>query len=65
VLGVAFYQWALRGAPAGIVQPIVAVAPLLTIPFAAWIEHAAAPRMAYYAGSVLAIGGATGLVLAG
>jgi drug/metabolite transporter (DMT)-like permease len=63
VLGVACYQWALRSTPAGIVQPIVAIAPLLTIPFAAWIERAAAPRAAYYAGSLLAIGGATGLAL--
>lgn len=38
VLGVTAYQWALRGNPAGVVQAIVATAPLLTIPLAAWIE---------------------------
>lgn len=63
VLGVTFYQWALRTTPAGIVQPIVATAPLLTIPLAVWIEGAAKPRLSYYAGTVLAIAGATGLVL--
>jgi drug/metabolite transporter (DMT)-like permease len=64
VLGVTCYQWALRTTPAGLVQPIVAIAPLLTIPFAIWIESAARPRLSYYAGAVLAIIGATGIVLA-
>jgi drug/metabolite transporter (DMT)-like permease len=64
ILGVTCYQWALRSNPAGLVQPIVAVAPLLTIPFAIWIENAARPRLSYYAGAILAIAGATGIVLA-
>lgn len=63
IVGVTCYQWALRTTPAGLVQPIVATAPLLTIPFALWIEGAARPRWSYYAGSVLAIVGATGIVL--
>jgi len=53
VLGVTCYQWALRTTPAGIVQPIVAAAPLLTIPFAAWLEGTR-PRATYYLGAVLA-----------
>lgn len=64
VLGVVCYQWALRTTPAGLVQPIVAVAPLLTIPFAIWIEGAPKPRASYYFGTLVAIAGATGIVLA-
>jgi drug/metabolite transporter (DMT)-like permease len=63
VLGVTCYQWALRTTAAGIVQPIVATAPLLTIPFAVWLEGSAKPRASYYGGAVLAIAGAAGLVL--
>ncbi|MBI5688585.1 MAG: DMT family transporter [Verrucomicrobia bacterium] len=62
VLGVAFYQWALRTTPAGVVQPIVAAAPLLTIPLAAWLEGTR-PRGLYYAGAVLAVIGVTGLLV--
>ncbi len=62
VLGVTCYQWALRTAPAGIVQPVVAAAPLLTIPFAAWLEGTR-PRATYYVGAVLAVVGVSGLML--
>ncbi len=62
VLGVTFYQWALRTTPAGIVQPIVAASPLLTIPFAAWLEGTR-PRPSYYVGAVLAVAGTSGLLL--
>jgi drug/metabolite transporter (DMT)-like permease len=64
ILGVTCFQWALRTTPAGLVQPIVAIAPLLTVPFAIRIERAASPRLSYYAGAILAIIGATGIVLA-
>ncbi len=60
VLGVTCYQWALRTTPAGIVQPIVAAAPLLTIPFALWLEGAR-PRATYYLGVLLAVAGVSGL----
>jgi drug/metabolite transporter (DMT)-like permease len=60
VLGVACFQWALRTTPAGIVQPIVAAAPLLTIPFAAWLEGSR-PRGTYYFGAALAVAGVAGL----
>jgi drug/metabolite transporter (DMT)-like permease len=60
VLGVTCFQWALRTTPAGIVQPIVAAAPLLTIPFAAWLEGTR-PRGTYYLGAVLAVAGVAGL----
>lgn len=60
VFGVTCFQWALRTTPAGIVQPIVAAAPLLTIPFAAWLEGSR-PRRTYYVGAVLAVAGVAGL----
>lgn len=60
VLGVTCFQWALRTTPAGIVQPIIAAAPLLTIPFAAWLEGSR-PRGTYYVGAVLAVAGVAGL----
>lgn len=63
VLGVTCYQWALRTTPAGIVQPIVAAAPLLTVPFALLLEGQC-PRPAYYAGALLAVAGVSGLMLA-
>lgn len=62
VLGVACLQWALSTTPAGIVQPIVAAAPLGTIPFAAWLEKSR-PRPAYYLGATLAVLGVAGLFL--
>jgi drug/metabolite transporter (DMT)-like permease len=60
VLGVTCFQWALSTTPAGIVQPIVATAPLITIPLARWLEHAR-PRPLYYVGAVLAVAGVAGL----
>jgi drug/metabolite transporter (DMT)-like permease len=62
VLGVTCFQWALRTTPAGIVQPIVAAAPLLTIPLAAAMEGAR-PRATYYVGAVLAVAGVSGLLV--
>jgi len=63
VLGVTCFQWALSTTPAGIVQPIVATAPLATIPFAMWLERLR-PGPLYYAGAVLAVVGVIGLFLA-
>ena len=48
--------------PAAIVQPIVAAAPLLTIPFAALLEGAR-PRPRYYVGAALAVAGVAGLLV--
>lgn len=62
VLGVTFFQWALRTTPAGVVQSIVAAAPLLTIPFAVWLERAPRPRLSYYLAATLAVAGVAGLV---
>jgi drug/metabolite transporter (DMT)-like permease len=62
VLGVTCFQWALKTTPAAIVQPIVAAAPLLTIPFAALLEGTR-PRPRYYLGAALAVAGVAGLLI--
>jgi drug/metabolite transporter (DMT)-like permease len=63
VLGVTCYQWALRTNQAGIVLPIVAASPLLTVPIARMLERSRpAPR--YWIGAVLAVLGAAGLAVA-
>ena len=60
VLGVTCFQWALRATPAGIVLPIVATAPLLTVPIARALERSR-PTPRYWLGAVLAVAGAAGL----
>lgn len=62
VLGVVFFQWALSSTPAGIVQAVVATAPLLTIPIAGRLEGTW-PRRLYYVGAALAVAGLAGLFL--
>jgi drug/metabolite transporter (DMT)-like permease len=61
ILGVVGFQWALRSTPAGVVQAVVATAPLLTIPCAGWLE-AHWPRRRYWAGTTLAVAGVAGLL---
>lgn len=63
VLGVGCYQWALATTPSGIVLPIVATAPLLSIPIAFWLEGDRPPRRAI-AGGVLAVAGCIALTAA-
>lgn len=53
VLGVTCMQWALSTTPAGVVQPIVAMAPLLTAPVALGFGEAL-PRHRYFVGTLLA-----------
>ena len=62
VLGVTCYQWALRSTPAGIVLPIVATAPLLTVPIARALEHSR-PTPRFWLGALLAVAGAAGLAV--
>ena len=62
VFGVTCYQWALRTTQAGIVLPIVATAPLLTVPIARALEHSRPPPR-YWVGAVLAVLGAAGLAV--
>jgi drug/metabolite transporter (DMT)-like permease len=60
VLGVTCFQWALSMAKAGIVQSIVATAPLITAPVA-WRFGERVPRLRYFAGALLAVAGTVGL----
>lgn len=60
VLGVGCYQWALATSPSGIVLPIAATAPLLSIPIAFWLEGDRPPRRAIM-GGILAVAGCIAL----
>jgi drug/metabolite transporter (DMT)-like permease len=60
VLGVGCYQWALATTKSGIVLPIAATAPLLSIPIAFWLEGDRPPRRAIL-GGVLAVAGCIAL----
>jgi drug/metabolite transporter (DMT)-like permease len=60
VLGVTCLQWALSTTRAGIVQTIVATAPLLTAPLAFGLGEAL-PRGRYFAGAIVAIFGTAAL----
>ena len=62
VLGVTCFQWALRTNQAGVVLPIVATAPLLTVPVA-WALERSRPTARYWIGAVLAVTGAAGLAV--
>ncbi len=60
ILGVTCYQWALRTTPAGIVLPLVATAPLLTLPLA-WLMEGSRPTKSYYIAAFFAVLGTIGL----
>ena len=62
-LGVSCYQWALKTTPTGIVLPIVALTPLVIIPFARVIEGERPTRRSL-AGGVVAVIGVVALTLA-
>jgi len=65
VLGVTCMLWAISLVPnPGVVQAVAASATLLTVPFARRLE-AARPRIPYFLGCLLALGGIAGLWLAG
>jgi drug/metabolite transporter (DMT)-like permease len=59
-LGVSCYQWALATTPTGLVLPIVAITPLMVIPFARYIEGER-PSKRSLAGGVIAVLGAVAL----
>lgn len=63
VFAVGCYQWALATTPSGIVLPIAAIAPLLSIPIAYWLEGDRPPRRAIV-GGVLAVAGCIALTAA-
>jgi drug/metabolite transporter (DMT)-like permease len=59
-LGVSCYQWALQTTPTGVVLPIVAITPLVIIPFSYHLEGER-PTLRSLAGGVAAVAGAVGL----
>jgi len=61
--GVSCFQWALKTTATGVVLPIVALTPLVVIPFAAKFEGEK-PGARSLAGGVLAVAGAVALALA-
>jgi drug/metabolite transporter (DMT)-like permease len=64
VLGVTAMVWALQSMQPGLVQSVAAMAPLIAIPFAGWLEGYHPPRR-YWIGALVATGGLAGLALAG
>jgi drug/metabolite transporter (DMT)-like permease len=60
ILGVSAAIWAQQSLPSGEVQSIVATAPLISIPFARWLEGHTPPRL-YYVGAAIAIAGLVGI----
>lgn len=61
-IGVSFLQWALKTTPTGIVLPIVAITPLVVIPFARRLENERAGWRSL-AGGVIAVCGAVVLAI--
>jgi drug/metabolite transporter (DMT)-like permease len=62
VAGVGCYQWALATAPSGIVLPIAATTPLLSIPIAHWLEGDQPTRRSIV-GGLVAVAGCIALTL--
>ena len=61
-LGVSCYQWALKTTPTGVVLPIVAITPLVIIPFSRYMEGERPTRRSL-AGGLLAVAGAVALAV--
>ena len=61
-LGVACYQWALLGAPSGVVLPIVATTPVATMPLA-YLMDGDRPSRRSIVGGVIAVAGSVALAL--
>jgi len=62
VAGVGCYQWALATTPSGVVLPIAATTPLVSIPIAFWLEGDRPSRRSI-AGGVIAVAGCIVLTL--
>lgn len=56
VLGIICYQWALATTPSAIVQPMIAMTPLVVMPMTWFIEHDRPTRPAII-GTLIAVGG--------
>jgi drug/metabolite transporter (DMT)-like permease len=55
-LGVSCYQWALKTSPTGVVLPVVALTPVVIIPFARWLEGERPTRRSLAGGAVAVLG---------
>ena len=62
ILGVTCLIWALKTMQPGLVQTVAATAPLVSVPFARWLEGHRPPAL-YYLGAVVAIAGLAGIHL--
>jgi drug/metabolite transporter (DMT)-like permease len=60
VIGVSCFQYALKTTPTGVVLPIVAITPIVIIPFSQWIEGERPSRRSL-AGGIAAVIGAVAL----
>lgn len=60
-LGVTCFQWALKNNPTAVVLPIVAMTPLVAIPFACWLEKER-PTLRSVIGGIIAVAGVIALV---
>ena len=56
VLGVSCFQWALKTTPTGVVLPIVAITPLVIIPFSRYIEGERPTRRSLIGGAIAVLG---------
>jgi drug/metabolite transporter (DMT)-like permease len=56
ILGVTCLVWALQTISAGVAQSVQAVAPLIAVPFAFWLQGHKPPRL-WFVGAVIAIAG--------
>jgi drug/metabolite transporter (DMT)-like permease len=63
VLGVGMFQWALMLKPTGVVLPIVALTPLVIIPFSRFVEGERPTRRSLI-GGIIAVAGVVALTLA-
>lgn len=59
-LGVSCYQWALKSQPTGVVLPIVAITPIVTIPFTRYLDGER-PSARSLAGGFIAVAAAVAL----
>lgn len=63
ILGVTCLLWALKSMQPGLVQTVAATAPLVSVPFARWLEGHTPPGL-YYAGCFTVLCGLAGIYLA-
>lgn len=64
ILGVTCTVWALETMQPGVVQTIAATAPLISVPFARWLQGHLPPGL-YYIGAIIAVAGLGGIYLFG